>query len=107
VFRSLKSDQGGRPYVEEIITIPPTETFERTLVYDVPRAAVRDGAGLRLLVYVETQSLLVDPMFELTVVPPAGWSARPGPGGWKASDDGAAITVPMNRARLLQLMVAP
>ena len=66
-----------------------------------------DGDGLRLLVYAETQSTLVDPSFELTVVPPEGWAARPGPGGWKAVDGGAAITVPMDRARLLQLKVSP
>jgi hypothetical protein len=106
-YRNLKADQAGRPYVEEIITIPPTETFERTLVYDVPRAAVRDGRGLRLLAYVETQPLLVDPMFELTVIAPDGWSARPGQDGWKVTEDRAAIRVPMSRARLLQLTVAP
>jgi hypothetical protein len=100
-------DQDGRTFVQGIIEIPPEEVAEVTWVYDVPRAAVRDGAGLRLLVYVEPQSMLVDPTFELTVVPPVGWSAQPGPGGWKATQAGAAITVPMTRARLLQLKTAP
>jgi hypothetical protein len=100
-------DQDGRTFAEGIVVIPPGQTAELTWVYDVPRAAVRDGDGLRLLVYAETQSTLVDPSFELTVVAPEGWEARPGPGGWKAVDSGAAITVPMDRARLLQLRVSP
>jgi hypothetical protein len=100
-------DQDGRPFAEGIVMVPPEESVTLTWVYDVPRAAVRDGAGLRLLVYVEPQSMLVDPTFELTVVPPDGWSAQPGPGGWQATESGAAITVPMTRARLLQLKTAP
>jgi hypothetical protein len=100
-------DQDGRIFAAGIIVIPPGKTAELTWVYDVPRAAVRDGDGLRLLVHAETQSTLVDPSFELTVVAPEGWKTRPGPGGWKAVDGGAAITVPMDRARLLQLLVSP
>jgi len=100
-------DQDGRPFIEGIITIPPGETAELTWVYDVPRAAVRDGDGLRLLVHAETQATLVDPTFELDVVPPEGWTAQPGPGGWQATDAGAEIRVPLDRARLLQLKVAP
>ena len=100
-------DQDGRPFVEGIITIPPGETSELAWVYDVPQAAVRDGDGLRLLVYAETQATLVDPTFELDVVPPEGWTAQPGPGGWQATDTGASITVPMDRSRLLQLKLAP
>jgi hypothetical protein len=100
-------DQAGRRYAEEVITILPGQSAERTWVYDVPRAAVRDGSGLRLMVHAETQSMLVDPTFELTVVPPAGWKAQPGPGGWQATENGAAIVVPMDRARLLQLKMAP
>jgi hypothetical protein len=100
-------DQDARVFADGIIVIPPGKSAELTWVYDVPRAAVRDGDGFRLLVYAETQSTLVDPSFELTVVPPEGWAARPGPGGWKAVDSGAAITVPMDRARLLQLKVSP
>ncbi len=100
-------DQDGRVFAEGIIVIPPGKNAELTWVYDVPRAALRDGDGLRLLVHTETQATLVDPSFELTVVPPAGWATRPGPGGWKAVDGGAAITVPMDRARLLQLLVSP
>lgn len=100
-------DQDGRTFVQGIIEIPPNEVAELTWVYDVPRAAVRDGAGLRLLVHVETQSILVDPLFELTVVAPVGWTAQPGPGGWQAIKSGAAIAVPMDKARLLQLKMAP
>jgi len=100
-------DQDGRIFAEGITVIPPRQSAELTWVYDVPRAAVPDGDGLRLMVFTETQSTLVDPSFELTVVPPAGWQTRPGPGGWKPVDGGAAITVPMDRARLLQLSVSP
>jgi hypothetical protein len=99
-------DQDGRIFAEGIIVIPPGQNAELTWVYDVPRAAVPDGDGLRLLVHTETQATLVDPSFELTVVAPVGWETRPGPGGWKAVDGGAAITVPMDRARLLQLSVS-
>jgi hypothetical protein len=100
-------DQDGRIFAEAILWIPPRKTAKLSWEYDVPRAAVRADGGLRLLVYAETQSTLVDPSFELTVVPPDGWVTRPGPGGWKAVDAGAAITVPMDRARLLQLLVSP
>ena len=100
-------DQDGRPFVEGIITIPPGETAGLTWDYDVPRAAVRVGDGLWLLVYAETQPTLVDPTFVLDVVAPEGWTAQPGSGGWQATDQGARITVPMDRSRLLQLKVAP
>ena len=100
-------DQDGRPFVDAIVVIPPGGTATLTWRYDVPRAAVPDGAGLRLMVYAETQATLNDPTFELSVVPPDGWSAQPGPGGWTATEAGAAITVPMDRARLLQLKVSP
>jgi hypothetical protein len=98
-------DQDGRTFAEAVVLIPPGGTAKLTWDYDVPRAAVEADGGLRLLVYAETQSTLIDPTFQLTVVPPRGWTAKPGPGGWAASGAGAAITVPMDRARLLQLMV--
>ena len=98
-------DQDGRTFAEAVVLIPPGKTAKLTWEYDVPRAAARTESGLRLMVYAETQSTLIDPTLELTVVPPRGWSAKPGPGGWAAAGAGAAITVPMDRARLLQLAV--
>ncbi|HSR22026.1 MAG TPA: DUF4012 domain-containing protein, partial [Candidatus Eisenbacteria bacterium] len=98
-------DQEHRTFASAIVEIAPGGTATLIWEYVVPRAAVRDGNGLRLLVYAETQSLLNPPSLQLTVVAPRGWKARPGPGGWRATSRGATIQVPVARARLLQLKV--
>lgn len=100
------TDGAGRPYADAIAEIRPGGTAQLTWDYTVPRAAVRDGAGLRLLVRAETQPLLNPPDLQVTVVAPRGWQAEGGP-GWKATAGGATATATIDQARLLQLKVVP
>ena len=98
-------DEAGRQYARVRVRIPPGMSKELTWEYHVPRAAEQTDEGLRLKVYADTQPLVNPASLRLTVVPPDGWSAVPGRKGWETTGSGATKTVPMDRARLLQLDV--
>ncbi|HEX8496677.1 MAG TPA: DUF4012 domain-containing protein, partial [Actinomycetales bacterium] len=76
------TDGQGRTYADAVTRIEPGGTAELTWEYTLPKAAVTDGEGLRLLVRAETQPLLNAPALNLRVVVPQGWAAQVGP-GWE------------------------
>lgn len=99
-------DGAGRLYADAVTEIEPGGTAELTWQYRLPKAAVPDGDGLRLLVHAETQPLLNPPNLQVSVVAPKGWSAQVSP-GWAKTATGATATATIDQARLLQLRVAP
>lgn len=99
-------DGAGRLYADAVTEIEPGGTAELTWQYRIPKAAVPDGKGLRLLIRADTQPLLNAPVLQATVVAPKGWSAQVGP-GWKKTATGATATKTIDTARLLQLVLTP
>lgn len=97
-------DGKGHLYADATTEIEPGGTAVLTWTYTLPKAAVPDGAGMRLLVRADTQPLLNPPVLKLVVVTPKGWVAQVGP-GWKKTATGATATATVDRARLLQLRV--
>ena len=95
-------DGSGRLFADAVTEIEPGGTSEMTWTYRLPKAAVPDGNGMRLLVRADTQPLLNPPDLQLTVVAPKGWTADVGP-GWTATPTGATATKTIDQARLLQL----
>ena len=100
------TDGEGRPFADAVAEIEPGGTAKLTWEYRVPKAAVKDGDGMRLLIRAETQPLLVAPTLQVTVVAPKGWTAQVGP-GWAKTATGATATKTIDQARLLQLRLVP
>lgn len=100
------TDGEGRPWADAVAEIEPGGTAKLTWEYRVPKAAVKDGSGLRLLIRAETQPLLVAPNLQVTVVAPKGWTAQVGP-GWTKTPTGATAKKTIDQARLLQLRLVP
>ena len=100
------TDGEGRPFADAVAEIEPGATAQLTWEYRVPKAAVKDGSGLRLLIRAETQPLLTAPSLQVTVVAPKGWTAQVGP-GWTKTATGASAKKTIDQARLLQLRLVP
>jgi hypothetical protein len=100
------SDGQGRVYSDAIAEVEPGGRARLTWEYRLPKAAVRDGDGLRLQIQAETQPLLNPPKLQVGVIPPKGWVAEVGP-GWTKTDAGATASMTLDQSRLLQLKVAP
>jgi len=99
-------DASGRLFADAITEIEPGGTAQLTWEYRVPKAAVPDGAGLRLLVRADTQPLLNPPNLQVNVVAPKGWTAQAG-AGWRKTATGASAIQTIDQARLLQLRLTP
>ena len=80
-------DQDGRTYGQARVLLPPKASVQLAWTYVVKNAASQEGGGLRLLDYVAPQSMLNPPTFELTVIPPTGWTTQL-PEGWHPSLSG-------------------
>ena len=72
----------------------------------IKNAASREGGGLRLIDYVAPQSMLTPPAFELTVLPPKGWTTTL-PEGWHPSLSGVATAMTMDSSQALTVQMAP
>ncbi len=100
------TDGEGRPYADAVAQIPPGGTAQLTWQYRLPKAAVRDGKNLRLLIHAQTQPIVVPPNLQVTVIAPTGWTAQVGP-GWTKTANGASATETIDQNRLLQLVLTP
>jgi Protein of unknown function (DUF4012) len=99
-------DQDGRVYAQARVLLPPHATVSLHWTYVVKNAASQEGGALRLLDYVAPQSMLNPPTFELTVIPPKGWTTQL-PAGWNPSLSGVAVTTPMDSSQALTVQMAP
>jgi hypothetical protein len=99
-------DQDGRTYAQARVVLPPQGTVALTWTYVVRNAASQEGGGLRLLDYVAPQSMLIPPTFELTVIPPTGWTTLL-PQGWNPSLSGVVTTTTMDQSQALTVQMAP
>jgi hypothetical protein len=100
-------DQDKRPFSEAIIRLAPGSKASLTWEYTVPRAARKDGDGLRFLDYLETQPLLNQQRLQLTVVAPKGWAAEGLSGGWKVSGGRATLAAPIVGGQVVKVRVTP
>jgi hypothetical protein len=73
----------GRRVMRLLLVMPPGSTRTVTIDYRLPRAAVRDGAGLRYALAADTQPIVNPASLRVVVVPPPGWSAPPQQ-GWSS-----------------------
>jgi hypothetical protein len=97
-------DQDGHTYAKAAIVLPPGSKGSLTWEYVVPHAAVVKGPRMYLRDYVAPQAVLNVPTLELRVIAPDGWTAPIG-SGWEASAHGVRTTVPMDRLKVLKLML--
>ncbi|HEV8648716.1 MAG TPA: DUF4012 domain-containing protein [Actinomycetes bacterium] len=96
-FREL-----GRQVVRLLVSMPPGSTRTVTVEYRLPRAAVRDGAGLRYALAADTQPIVNPASLRVVVVPPPGFGAPPQP-GWKAEKGTLVATRPFTSDQALTL----
>jgi hypothetical protein len=99
-------DQDGRTYSQTRVLLPPQASVELVWTYVIKNAASREGGGLRLIDYVAPQSMLTPPAFELTVLPPTGWTTTL-PEGWHPSLSGVATAMTMDSSQALTVQMAP
>jgi Protein of unknown function (DUF4012) len=79
-FREL-----GRLVVRTRVWLPPRSAHTITVSYQLSRAAVPTGEGLRYQLVADTQPIVHPAMLRVVVVPPSGFHADAGP-GWSAAD---------------------
>jgi len=96
-FREL-----GRQVVRLLVPMPPGSTRTVTVEYRLPRAAVRDGTGLRYALAADTQPIVNPASLRVVVVPPPGFSAPPQP-GWTAEKGALVAKRPFTSDQALTL----
>ncbi len=85
-------DYFGRPYKILRLTVPPTETREAMVEYDVPAAA--DARGDGALIYrlaITPQGLVTPQAVSVTVHWPEGFDVSDLPEGWERTGPGQAV----------------
>ena len=100
------TDQGGRPYAQAELLLPPRASGSVTWSYVVPNATVRHGNALRFLDYLAPQSTLNAPSLQLEVHAPKGWTVQPAT-GWTVDGGSATTQLSANRSAVLKVQVAP
>ena len=84
-------DYYGRPYKLLRLTLPPTETREAVLEYDVPAAAVAPGDGtLTYRLDATPQGMVTPEALSVTVQWPDGYDVDSLPEGWTRTGPGEA-----------------
>ena len=96
-FREL-----GRKVIRLLTSMPPGSTRTVTVTYRLPKAAVRDGTGLRYALAADTQPIVNPASLRVVVVPPPGWSAPPQP-GWAAEGGAMVAKLPFTSDQALTL----
>jgi hypothetical protein len=83
-------DYYGRPYKLLRMVLPPGETREGVLEYDVPAAAVADGDTLTYHLDATPQGMVVPQSLQVTVHWPKGYDVGELPEGWTRTGVGVA-----------------
>jgi hypothetical protein len=83
-------DYYGRPYKLLRMVLPPGETREGVLEYDVPAAAVADGDTLTYHLDATPQGMVVPQALQVTVRWPRGYEVGDLPEGWTRKSAGVA-----------------
>ena len=84
-------DYYGRPYKLLRLVLPPTETREAVLEYDVPAAAAAPGDGtLTYRLDATPQGMVVPQALSVTVQWPKGYAVSELPEGWTRTGRGTA-----------------
>jgi hypothetical protein len=69
-------DQAGRPFGQAAVVTPPDGSSEVSWEYELPRAAVRDGASLVLKDTIAPQNTVNGFLLQTTVTAPDGWTLQ-------------------------------
>ncbi len=84
-------DYYGRPYKLARLTLPPGETREVVLAYDVPAAAIAPGDGtLTYRLDATPQGMVIPETLSVTVRWPEGYDVSELPEGWTRTGPGVA-----------------